>query len=386
MKVAIIKEKSSHETRVAASPDTTKELIVLGLEVHIQSKAGELSGFSDEDYRQAGATVATDAATTLKGADIILKVLPPTAAEIGYMKKGAILVGLLGSDVSPTSLKKYASHKLSAFAMEFIPRITRAQSMDVLSSQSNLAGYKAVIDAVYHFGQAVPMMMTAAGTIKPARTLILGAGVAGLQAIATARRLGAVVSAFDVRPEVKEQVESLGASFIEVDPGKKEDDQAPAVYAKEPSEAYKKKQAELIHQTAKTQDIIICTALIPGRPAPMLISEKTLKDINPGSVIVDLATASGGNCAWSAKNKVITKRGITIIGYENMAGRIPKDASKLYAKNLLNFITPMVNKKLQRIRIDFEDQITQSTMLTHDGKVVHQSFKKTSAPKKENKK
>lgn len=376
MKLAITREKASSETRVAATPDTVKDFVNLGFTVEVEKKAGELSGFSDEDYKQAGAKISPNAEKMLSSADVVLKVQPPSASVIAKMKSGSILIGLLASSDDSPLIKKYASNKISAFAMEYIPRITRAQNMDVLSSQSNLAGYKAVIDAVYEFGRVVPMMMTAAGTIRPAKVLVLGAGVAGLQAIATAKRLGAIVSAFDVRTAVKEQVESLGANFVEVETGKDEEGETKAGYAKEMSESYKKKQSELIHRTLKDNDIVICTALIPGRPAPQLITEKMLKDIKPGSVIVDLAVLSGGNCSGSVEGKVVTKFGVKILGYENTPGRVANDASKLYAKNLYNFLSPMINSKLKKVKIDFEDEIVQGCLLTHDGKIVHPSLKK----------
>jgi NAD(P) transhydrogenase subunit alpha len=378
MKLAVVKERAANETRVAATPETVKNLIDLGItSVTIEKNAGIGCGFSDEDYKAAGAKIAPDAEKAMSSADIVLKVQAPTATIVSHMKSGTILIGLLApSDAS--LIKKYTAGKISAFAMEYVPRITRAQNMDVLSSQSNLAGYKAVIEAINEFDRIVPMMMTAAGTIRPAKILILGAGVAGLQAIATAKRMGAIVSAFDVRSAAKEQVQSLGATFVEVETEKSEEGETKAGYAKEMSEAYKKKQSELIHKTLKDQDIVICTALIPGRPAPMLILEKMVKDMKPGSVIVDLATASGGNCEISEQNKVVEKFGVKLIGYDNMAGRVPVDATKLYAKNLVNFLTPMVNKKLQKVKIDFEDEIIQACMLTHDGRIVHPSLTKGS--------
>jgi NAD(P) transhydrogenase subunit alpha len=377
MKLAVVKERAANETRVAVTPETVKNLIDLGITVTIEKNSGVASGISDEDYKAVGAKIGPDAEKVLSTADIVLKVQAPTATIVSHMKSGAILIGLLApSDAS--LIKKYAASKISTFAMEFVPRITRAQNMDVLSSQSNLAGYKAVIHAVAEFDRVVPMMMTAAGTIRPAKVLVLGAGVAGLQAIATAKRMGAIVSAFDVRSAAKEQVQSLGATFIEVEAEKAEEGETKAGYAKEMSEAYKKKQSELIHKTLKEQDIVICTALIPGRPAPMLIPEKMVKDMKPGSIIVDLATASGGNCELSELNKVVVKLGVKIIGYDNMAGRIPIDASKLYSKNLVNFLTPMVNRKLQKVKIDFEDEIIQSCLLTHDGRIVHPSLTKGS--------
>lgn len=376
MKLVVLKEKTANESRVAITPDLVKDYINLGVTVEIEKKAGEAAGFSDEEYKQAGAKLFTDPEKVLGTADIVLKVQQPAATAISKMQEGAIIVGMLASGNDSSIINKYASNKISAFALEFLPRITRAQNMDILSSQSNLAGYKAVIDGVAEFHRVLPMMMTAAGTIRPAKVLVLGAGVAGLQAIATAKRLGAIVSAFDVRSVAKEQVQSLGATFIEVPQDQAEDGETKAGYAKEMSEEYKKKQSELIHNTLKENDIVICTALIPGRPAPLLIPEKMVKDMKPGSVIVDLAVATGGNCALSEKDKVVVKNGVKIVGYSNMAGRVPFDASRLYAKNLYNFVSPMINNKLKKLKIDFEDEVLQACLLTHDGKIVHPSLTK----------
>lgn len=371
MKIAVIKESAANEARVAATPDTVQAFAKLGIETWVQEGAGETSSIPDSAYKEAGAKLHKDAKKILGNADIVIKVQAPTPTEISAMKKGAILVGFLADKSSLPLTKKYASQKVSAFAMELVPRISRAQSMDALSSQSNLAGYKAVIDGVATFGKVVPLMMTAAGRINPANVLVLGAGVAGLQAIATAKRLGAVVSAFDVRPAVKEQVESLGASFVEVEDDNTEDAETSGGYAKEMSKAYQKKQEKLIHETVKNQDLVICTALIPNKPAPVLIPEKMVKDMRPGSVIVDLAVATGGNCPLSQPGKIVQKHGVQIIGYDNMPARVAADASQLYAKNLLNFISPLINTKLKKVKIDFEDEIQQSALLTHDGKVVH---------------
>lgn len=375
MKLTVLREKTNGETRVAITPDSVKDFVELGVDVFVEKNAGVLSGNTDDDYKNAGAKIPSDIDKSLALSDVIVSVRSLPTTKISKMKEGAILVGMLASS-GDALIKKYASNKISVFSMEFVPRISRAQNMDVLSSQSNLAGYRAVIDGVFEYGKVLPMMMTAAGTIRPAKILVLGAGVAGLQAIATAKRLGAVVSAFDVRASVKEQVESLGASFVEVQSSGDNDGEDKGGYAKEMSESYKKKQSELIHKTLKENDIIICTALIPGRPAPVLIAEKMVKSMKPGSVIVDLAVASGGNCPLSQLDKVVVKHGVKIVGYENMAGRVAGDASRLYARNLFNFISPMVNKKLKRIKIDFEDEIMQATLLTHEGKIVHPSFKK----------
>jgi H+-translocating NAD(P) transhydrogenase subunit alpha len=375
MKLAVIKEKDSNENRVAITPELVVGYIKLGLDIHIEKSSGVNAGFSDDEYKKAGAKIGATAKAVLTGADIVLKVQPPIVSNITSMKKGTILVGLLASQES-NIIKKYADSKISAFAMELLPRITRAQSMDVLSSQSNISGYKAVVDAFAEFGKVVPMMTTAAGTIKPAKVLVLGAGVAGLQAVATAKRMGAIVSVFDVRSVVKEQVESLGATFVEVPAEAEDDGETKGGYAKEMSEAYKKKQSQLIHDTIKANDIVICTALIPGRPAPQLINEKMVKEMKVGSVIVDLATASGGNCVLSEQNKIVTKFNVKIIGYDNMPSRVPYDSSRLYSRNLFNFVQLMVNQKLNKIKIDFEDEIVQNCLLTHDGNIVHPNYKK----------
>lgn len=373
MRIGVLKEKNPNEQRVAVTPEVALEYIKLGITVTIEKGAGSSAGFSDEEYKDVGAKIAPDAEKVISSSEIILTVQPLSSVKVSRMSEGMVLVGLLAQDSALFS--RYAANKVSAFAMEFLPRITRAQTMDVLSSQSNLAGYKAVIDAVAEFGKVVPMMMTAAGTIKPANVLVLGAGVAGLQAIATAKRLGAIVSAFDVRPAVKEQVQSLGAKFVEVEANSMEQAETSGGYAKEMSEAYKKKQSRLIHDTIKLQDIVISTALIPGKPAPELITDAMLKDMRPGSVIVDLAVASGGNCKASVVDKITEKYGVKIIGYSNMPGRVAYDASRLYAKNLLNFVKPMINTKMAKIKIDFEDEIIQKTLIAHGGKIVHPEFK-----------
>jgi NAD(P) transhydrogenase subunit alpha len=375
MKLGIIKEKTPHEKRVALTPDVVEAYIKLGLSIEIEAGAGVEAGFADELYTKAGAKVTKNAASILKSSDIILRVQAPKNTEITAMKPSSLLVGLLGGISDTGLIKKLAAKKISAFSMELIPRITRAQSMDVLSSQSNLAGYRAVIDAIAEFPKAIPMMITAAGRINPANVLVLGAGVAGLQAIATAKRMGAVVSAFDVRPAAREQVESLGASFVEVASQETAGAETAGGYAKEMSEEYKKKQSKLIHDTLKNQDIVICTALIPGRTAPVLITEKMVKDMKAGSVIVDLAVASGGNCETSQSERVVKKHGVTIIGHTNMPSRVAPDASRLYAKNVLNFVSLLINTKLNKIKLDFEDQIIQNALLTHDGKIVHPQFK-----------
>lgn len=377
MKLAVIKERSTYETRVAATPETVKKFLEWGMSVSVQEGAGEASGFSDSEYEEAGAKLFKDAEKTLKSAEIILKVQAPTSAEMAYMKEGATLVAFLSPHQHPSLIKKLAEHKINSFAIEMVPRITRAQVMDALSSQSNLAGYKAVLDAAHELNRILPMMMTAAGTIRPAKALILGAGVAGLQAIATAKRLGAIVSAFDVRPAAKEQVQSLGAKFIEV-PVAEANAETSGGYAREMTEAYKQQQAQLIKDTLREQDMVICTAQIPGKKAPILITEEMVSGMKKGSVIVDIAAASGGNCELTEKNKIVEKYSVKIIGYENVPGRVPNDASQLYSRNLMHFIQPLIQQKLKRIKIDFEDEIVQKCLITYDGRIAHPDFAKES--------
>lgn len=379
MKLAIPKERHPDETRVASSPDNVKRLCGLGLEVAVEAGAGDRAAFSDAAFAAAGAKIAGDAAATLADADIVLKVRRPRIAEIdggdvdelAMMKPGAVLVGLLDPYVEARANQAYADAGITAFAMELMPRISRAQSMDALSSQSNLAGYVAVVDAAATFGRAFPMMMTAAGTVPPARVMVLGVGVAGLQAIATARRLGGVVSATDVRPATKEEVESLGATFVAVEDEEFQQAQTEGGYAKEMSDAYKEKQAALVHATLKAQDIAICTALIPGRPAPVLISEAMVKEMKPGSVIVDLAVEQGGNCPLSEPGRVVRKHGVTLIGHLNLAGRVATSASALYGRNLFNFLEVLVDKETGALAIDPTDEIVAGTLIVRDGKVVH---------------
>ena len=376
MKIGVPKELRDGETRVAASPDMIRKLVGSGLDVMVETGAGTKAMLPDTIYENAGASIGRDANETYSEADIILKVGAPLVEgeeinELSMMKNGAVLIGLLNPLQNKAAVDAYAQAGITAFAMELLPRISRAQGMDVLSSQSNLAGYKAVIEAAATFGKAFPMMMTAAGTIAPAKVLVLGAGVAGLQAIATAKRLGAVVSAFDVRPATKEQVQSLGAKFIEVAQESGEVSETKGGYAKEMNEEYKRKQGVLIHETLKTHDVIITTALIPGKPAPELIGETMLKDMKPGSVIVDLAAESGGNCPETEAGKVIVKYGVTLIGYTNMPGRAPVDASALYARNLVNFIAPMIDPETKALAIDRNDEIIAGTLITYEGKIVH---------------
>jgi H+-translocating NAD(P) transhydrogenase subunit alpha len=375
MKLAILKERRAGEARVAATPDTVKKLKALGFEVSVEAGAGAGARISDQDFLAAGATIAPDAAATLKDADVILKVRAPDAGEIAQMKKGAILVALMAPHTEKDAIGTLAAQGVTAFAMEFIPRISRAQAMDALSSQANLAGYKAVIDAAASFGRAMPMMMTAAGTIAPARVLIMGVGVAGLQAIATARRLGAIVSATDVRPATKEQVESLGATFVAVIDDEFKQAETAAGYAKEMSKEYQAKQAALIADTIKKQDIVITTALIPGRKAPVLVTEEMVKTMKPGSIIVDLAAEQGGNCPLTKPDQVIEVNGVTIMGYTNLPARLAVDTSSLYARNLLNFVTLIVDKKAGALALNWDDEIVKGAGLTRDGQIVHPALK-----------
>jgi NAD(P) transhydrogenase subunit alpha len=373
--IAILKERRANETRVAATPETVKKFRGLGVDVVIESGAGEGAHISDADYTAAGATIAPNAAAAVGGADIVLKVRGPEASDIAQMKKGAILAALLAPATDKQTPPALAHAGVDAFAMEYLPRISRAQAMDVLSSQANLAGYKAVVDAASWFGRAFPMMMTAAGTIAPARVLVMGAGVAGLQAIATARRLGAIVSATDVRPATKEQVESLGATFVAVMDAEFKEAQTAAGYAKEMSKEYQAKQAALIADTIKKQDIVITTALIPGRKAPVLVTEEMLKSMKPGSVIVDLAAEQGGNCPLTEPDAVIEAHGVTIMGYTNLPGRLPVDSSNLYSRNLFNFVSLFVDKKTAAVALNWDDEIIKGAGLTRDGQVVHPSLK-----------
>jgi len=374
MKLSIAKERRDGEARAAATPDSVKKLAALGFEVTVESGAGEGCSISDQAFKDAGAAIAADLAAALGDADVVLKVQRPEDDEIKAMKRGAVLVGMLAPYADKAQVKAYAEAGVDAFALELVPRITRAQSMDVLSSQANLAGYRAVLDAAHEFGRAFPMMMTAAGTVPPARVFVMGVGVAGLQAIATAKRLGAVVSATDVRPATKEQVESLGGTFVAVMDEEFKQAQTAGGYAKEMSDEYKKKQAALIAETIKKQDIVICTALIPGRKAPVLVSAEMVKTMKPGSVIVDLAVEQGGNCPLSELGKIVKKHGVTLVGHANVPSRIAVDATALYARNLVNFLTPLVDKDTKRLKIDLADEIVKGSLLTHAGKVVHPNF------------
>lgn len=372
LKIAVPKTTTANEKRVAASPETVKKLTGMGCEVRIETGAGDGAAVTDAMFKEAGAKIVKDAAEACKGADVILAVQPPTEEEIGQMDKGALLVSQMNPYNNAALLKKLAAAGVTAMAMELVPRITRAQAMDILSSQANLAGYKAVLDAAEHFGRAFPMMMTAAGTVPPAKVFIMGAGVAGLQAIATAKRLGAIVSATDVRPAAKEQVKSLGGSFVAVEDEEFKAAETAGGYAREMSKDYQKKQAELIEQTIAKQDIVITTALIPGRPAPRLVSEKMIKSMKPGAVIVDLAVEQGGNVELSEAGKVVTKHGVTIVGHRNVPSRIAASAAALYAKNLLNLLNLFIRDG--KLAIDEGDEIVRAITLTRGGRIIHPQF------------
>ncbi len=378
MKIAILKETQADESRVAVTPEIVKKYLSLwgenGVEIVIETGAGLRASFDDKDYEAAGGTIVKTANAALKNADIVLKVQRPNGEELAHFNDGAKLIGILSPFDDPDFLTQYAKGKVDSFAMDFMPRITRAQSMDVLSSQSNLAGYKAVIDATAHYGSAMPMMMTAAGTIAPAKVFVMGAGVAGLQAIATARRLGAVVTATDVRFAAKEQVESLGAGFVTVDEEAMKEAETSGGYAKEMSDDFKQRQAEFVAEHLKKQDIVITTALIPGRPAPNLIDDKMLDGMKAGSIVVDLAVERGGNVSASKPGKVVKRKGVSILGYANVAGRLATDASSLYARNLYNFIAAFYDKESGHINFDPADEIITGVALTRDGEIVHTDF------------
>jgi H+-translocating NAD(P) transhydrogenase subunit alpha len=371
MKIAIVKERRAFERRVAASPDTVKQLKGMGLDVAVETGAGEGAFFVDGAYEAAGATIAADEAAALDGADIVLKVQRPEPEELPLLKKGVVLVGLLAPLEHKDDVEAYAQAGITAISMELVPRITRAQTMDVLSSQANLAGYKATVDAAAEFGRAMPMMMTAAGTIKAARVLVMGAGVAGLQAIATARRLGGVVFATDVRAAAKEQVESLGANFLMVDEEAMKSAETAGGYAREMGEDFQRRQREMITNALKRIDMVICTALIPGRKAPVLLTEEMLAVMAPGSVVADLAVESGGNVVGSKPEETITtSNGVKIIGYANAPAHIPVDASLLYARNLSAFLALLFDKE-KNFKIDTSDEIIKAALLTMDGAVVN---------------
>lgn len=383
--IFVAKETAEGELRVAASPETVKKMVGIGYAVLVEKGAGVASRILDGDFEQAGATLVS--AADAKKADIILKVRRPTTSELSHFKKNAILIAMLDPYGNEKDLVAIAKAGISAFSMEFMPRITRAQVMDVLSSQANLAGYQAVIDAAEVYDRALPMMMTAAGTVPAAKVFVMGAGVAGLQAIATARRLGAVVTANDVRPAAKEQVESLGAKFIAVEDDEFKTAETAGGYAKEMSKGYQEKQAKLTADHISKQDIVITTALIPGRPAPLLITHKMLKSMRAGSVVVDLAVERGGNVEGSVANKVVDVEGVSVIGYTNVAGRIPATASQLYARNLYSFLESITNKADKKLAINYDDDLVKATLLTRQGEIIHPAFSNqvvsTKTPKKQ---
>ena len=379
MKIAILKERRPHETRVAATPETVKKLKALGAEVTIEAGAGTAAAYTDQAYAEAGANVVPDAASAAAAGDIVFKIQRPMASaegldEIGLLRGGQTLMSPLGALTNPDLVQALASKGVTAFALELIPRITRAQSMDILSSQANLAGYKAVLLAANNFGRIFPQMMTPGGTLAPSRAFIMGVGVAGLQAIATARRLGSIVTATDVRPATKEQVQSLGGKFVAVEDEEFKAAETAGGYAKEMSAEYRAKQAALVADHIKTQDIVVTTALIPGRKAPVLVTEDMVKTMKPGSVIVDMAVEQGGNCPLSEYGKVVERFGVKIVGPANLPAELPTDSSSLFARNLLNFITPMVDKETKALKIDLNDEVVKGTLVTRDGQIVHPSL------------
>ena len=376
MRIAVAREIDAGENRVAATPETVKKMKVLGADVAVEPNAGRKSGIPDAEFAAAGATVINEA---VKHADVVLKVRRPAASELARYKKGALVIAMMDPYGEDAALKAMADAGIIAFAMELLPRITRAQVMDVLSSQANLAGYRAVIDAAAEYGRAFPMMMTAAGTVPAAKVFVMGAGVAGLQAIATARRLGAIVTATDVRPAAKEQVESLGAKFIAVEDEEFKQAETAGGYAKEMSKEYQAKQAALVSEHIKKQDIVIMTALIPGRPAPRLISSDMVACMRPGAVIVDLAVERGGNCELARAGEVVESSGVKIVGHHNVPSRIAASASSLYAKNLFAFLEILVDKNAKALAINWDDEIIKATALTREGAVVHPSFAPKSA-------
>ncbi len=371
MKLAVPLEPSKDEPRVAATPDTVAAYIKLGFKVAVQAGAGARSRIPDQQYKDAGATIAKTADLTVKDADIVLRVRRPNVAETAKFKKGALVIAIMEPTDDRAGIEALAKAGVAAFSMEFMPRITRAQSMDVLSSQANLAGYQAVMDAAIEYDRALPMMMTAAGTVSPAKIFVMGAGVAGLQAIATARRLGGVVTATDVRPAAKEQVESLGAKFIAVEDDEFREAETAAGYAKEMSKEYQAKQAELTAAHIAKQDIVITTALIPGRPAPVLITKEMVESMKPGSVIVDLAVERGGNCPLSVAGKVVEHGDVKLVGYANVPGRVAASSSALYARNLKAFVELLVDAEKGALNVDWDDEVIGATLLTRGGRIVH---------------
>ncbi|MEM6780707.1 MAG: Re/Si-specific NAD(P)(+) transhydrogenase subunit alpha [Pseudomonadota bacterium] len=383
MIIGVAKETADNEHRVSMSPETVKKLSAQDITIQIESSAGDNASVTDDLFKDAGAKIVKTKEEAYKNADVVLAV-QTSADDLDFMKKDAFYIGLVNPYQNEGLIKKAAEKNIALFAMELVPRITRAQAMDVLSSQANLAGYKAVLDATEHYARALPMMMTAAGTVAPAKVFVMGAGVAGLQAIATAKRLGAVVSATDVRPAAKEQVQSLGGTFVAVEDEEFKEAETAGGYAKEMSKEYQKKQAALTEEHIAKQDIVITTALIPGRPAPKLISEKMIKSMKPGSVIVDMAVEAGGNVALAELGKVTEKHDVKIVGNANIPSRLAASSSSLYAKNLLNLLGLIA--KGGKIDIDWDDEIVQRIALTKDGQIIHPNFaSKPKAKKTENK-
>lgn len=380
MRIAVVKERAAGETRVAATPDTVKKFVAAGHAVVIETGAGSASSFPDAQFKEAGAEIAPNAGAALNGADLLFKVRSPEADELAALRKGAGVAALMNPYGDKAAVDAYAKQGVAALAMEFVPRITRAQSMDALSSQSNLAGYRAVIEAAHLYGRGFPMMMTAAGTVAAAKCFIMGAGVAGLQAIATARRLGAIVTATDVRPAAKEQVASLGAKFVAVEDDEFKQAETAAGYAKAMSAEYQAKQAALVAEHIAKQDIVVTTALIPGRAAPVLVTEAMVAAMKPGSVVIDIAVAQGGNCPLSKPDQVVeTANGVKIAGFTNLPARLPSDSSALYAKNLLALLPLLTDKDSKAFAPAWDDEIIKGAMLTRDGAVIHSAFAPASA-------
>jgi H+-translocating NAD(P) transhydrogenase subunit alpha len=373
MRLAVLKERRGSETRVAVTPDTVKRLVGLGLTVAIETGAGASAAMPDAEFSSAGAELAADPAAALADAGIVFAVQAPLPEQRALIPRGALLVCTAGAFADPTLVPSLAEAGIDCAAMELLPRITRAQSMDVLSSQANLAGYRAVIESAFTFQRGFPMMMTAAGTVPPARVFVIGAGVAGLQAIATARRLGAIVSATDVRPAAKEEIKSLGAVFVGVEDA--ETAAQTGAYAREMSDAFRQKQADLMATTVAKNDIVICTALVMGRQAPVIVTQPMVDAMRPGSVIIDLASDAGGNCAATVPGQQITTpNGVTILGWYNWPGRIPVAASALYARNLFTFLSTFWDKETKAPKLPEADDIVKGVMLTRGGAVVHPNF------------
>jgi NAD(P) transhydrogenase subunit alpha len=378
MRIAVLSETDGNETRVAATPETVKKYKALGADVAVQAGAGRNAGIPDGEFEAAGATVAGSAEEAAKDADVVLKVRRPDEGELKALKPGALVIAIMDPYGQTEAVRAMADAKVAAFAMELMPRITRAQVMDVLSSQANLAGYRAVIDGAAEYGRALPMMMTAAGTVPAARVFVMGAGVAGLQAVATARRLGAVVTATDVRPAAKEQVASLGAKFVAVEDEEFKQAETTAGYAKPMSAEYQAKQAALVADHIKKQDIVVTTALIPGRPAPKLISGDMVRSMRPGSIIVDLAVERGGNCELAKPGETITtENDVKIVGHLNVPGRLAASASALYARNLYAFVETLIDKERKQLAVKWDDELVKATCLTRDGAIVHTQFQPT---------